>query len=382
MATVRRHRLVALAVTIPVLLAVGLLRFDAARIEHTVDAARAGGDCPKAVTALDRVWFGHHIADAPMTALGDNTIQACQRLTAAKEKLTIGRTGDTAALTAGFGGLAGVLARLPGHEKMVDTVLDGFLAGLPTTDPCHTAVVTDWLRQRPATHNTLDRAGEAIARTAPDALVGCGDQLMARQSWDPARVRYQQLLDQYPGHALSARAQEGVRQATLALELANVRGLLAGPTNGQPAYCSAPAQYSGAAPYGPGTNRTLLYGNDEFAGKLPAEWRATDAADAVLVVCAGTQEQGAAVRTCPYVSKDDPGKRANVTFRKVVIPVKAYELRTGRLVLDTKVELGGASCPPEISYLIHFGFDPSPPDQDVAPSDADVRAAFRPLITP
>jgi hypothetical protein len=57
---------------------------------------------------------------------------------------------------------------------------------------------------------------------------------VAGQNWDPARARYQQLLDQYPGHELTARAQEGVRQATLALELANVRGLLAGPTGASP----------------------------------------------------------------------------------------------------------------------------------------------------
>ncbi|MFG1622287.1 hypothetical protein [Kribbella sp. NPDC049227] len=44
-AAVRRKRLIALGVTVPILLVVGLLRFDASRIDGSVTGAREAGDC-------------------------------------------------------------------------------------------------------------------------------------------------------------------------------------------------------------------------------------------------------------------------------------------------------------------------------------------------
>ncbi|MEJ3746370.1 hypothetical protein WEI85_24150 [Actinomycetes bacterium KLBMP 9797] len=376
----RRQRLVALGVTVPVLLTVGFLRFDAARIERSVTDARRSGDCAQALTALERVEFGHRVADAPLTARGDRTIQACQRLQTARDKLTTALYGDTAALEAGFGDLASVLAEVPGHEKMVDVVLDGFLGGLPAEDPCHTVTVTDWLRQRQASDNVLDRSADIVPRTAPAALVGCGDDLMAANDWQTARTRYQQMLDQYPGDELTAKAQDGVKQATLAIELANVHELLEGPTSTQPEYCSNPARYSGAAPYGKGTNRALFYGNGEYTRRLPAKWRAADAAQAVLVVCAGEEEYGTPVRTCFYENKSLPQFPRAVTFHKVAIPVKVYELRTGKLVANRKVQIGGASCPRVLRYSYYYT-DLGPPSQVyVTASNADVQAGFKSLI--
>ncbi|WP_202918682.1 tetratricopeptide repeat protein [Saccharothrix deserti] len=380
---VRRQRLVALVVTVPVLLTVGFLRFDAARIERNVTEARGSGDCAQASAALGEVGLGHRVVDAPLTTRGDKTAEACRRLSVARERLTTSLTGDTDALAEGFNRLAPVLAELPGHEKMVDVVLDGFLAGLPAENPCHTVTVTDWLRQREASDNALDRSADVVPRTAPAALVGCGDALMAAKDWEAARTRYQQLLDQYPGHELAAKAQEGARQATLAIELANVRNLLRGPSSTQPAYCANPAQYSGAAPYGKGINRALIYGNDYYTNKFPAEWRAADAADAVLVVCVGKEEMGTPVQTCPYESKIFPEFPRDVTFRKIAIPVKVYELRTGKPVADTKVEIGGASCPEVLHYTSYGPTDLGPPGEvHVTPSDDDVRGAFVPLISP
>lgn len=148
-----------------------------------------------------------------------------------------------------------------------------------------------------------------------------------------------------PATGLTTRAQDGVTRATQAIELANVRGLLRGSGDGAlPAYCSEPAAYGAAAPYGPGTNRALFVGNGDFPGRLPAEWRAADAAEAVLVVCVGEQGPGAPVRTCPYTTDDD-GIPGNVTFHNIAVPLRAYELRTGNLVFDGRVEIGGASCP-------------------------------------
>ncbi len=380
---VRGQLLVALCVTLPVLLAVGLLRFDASGIEHSVADARHTGDCAKALSAQRGVWFGPRLADSPLTARGDRTVAACHRLQTAKDKLTTGLTGDADALDAGFDGLADVLATMPGHARMVDTVLDGFLRGLPAKNPCETAEVTDWLRHRQTSHNALDRSADVVPRTAPAALVGCADNLMDAKDWAKARTRYRQLLDQYPGDGRATEAKGGVRQATLAIELADVRDLLEGPSGTQPDYCAKPAKYSGAAPYRKGrTNRALFYGNDEYAGKLPADWRASDAAKAVLVVCLGEEDYGTSVDTCTYDSETSTGFPTDVTFHKIAIPVKAYELRTGERVLDTKVEIGGSSCPRTLSYTSYDDIDLGPPsEQYVNASKANVRAAFTSLIT-
>ncbi|HVV12593.1 hypothetical protein [Amycolatopsis sp.] len=378
---VRRQRSIALAVTIPVLIAVGLLRFDAAQIEKTVTTARAKGDCGQALSALDRVWVGHRVVDAPMTVRGETTAQACGRLREAYDHLTVGLSGDTVALTAGFADLSSVLAEYPGHEKMVDTVLDGFLGRLPAPDACRTAAVTDWLRQRPAGHNALDRAATAVPRVAPAALAGCGDALLAGQNWTDAQRRYQQLLDQYPGNELTGKAQDGVRRAGLALELADVTALLGGSAESAPQYCAAPGHYSAAAPYGKGVNHALVYGNTDYTSRLPADWKADGPGNAVLVLCTGDATYGTPTRTCGYNADDSTGGATDVTFHKIAIPVRAFELRTGNVVADTTVEIGGTSCPYFLSYTTFGDYDHGPgTDQYVDPSDDDIRAAFAPVI--
>jgi hypothetical protein len=376
----RRQRLIALGVTLPVLLAVGLLRFDASRIEASVTRARDHGDCAGALHAQGSVWFGDRVADAPLTARGDRTVKACHRLATARAQLATGLTGNTRALDEGFGTLASVLAE-PGNDATVRAVLDGFLDRLPVKDPCRTAAVTDWLRHRRPSHDTLDRSAATVTRTAPAALVGCGDDLMADHHWKRARTRYRQLLGQYPGDDLTARARQGAERATLSIELAHVRGLLGGSTDTQPAYCSTPAKYGGAPRYREGTNRALFFGNDTYTGKLPASWRATDAAHAVLVVCAGEEDHGTTVRTCPYESKIFTDFPTDVRFHKIAIPVKVYELRTGKLVDRRTVQIGGTSCPRKLRYTTYGPTDLGPPsDVYVHASTADVRAGFRPLI--
>ncbi|MFF6956332.1 hypothetical protein [Streptomyces sp. NPDC008317] len=232
-----RQRVIALAVLLPMLLVAGLLRLDASRTEGKVAAARRSGDCAQALRAQDGLWFGPRVADAPLTASGDRTVRACHRLGAARHELTTGLSGDTHALTAGFDGLAAVLADLPGHEKMVDTVLNGFLGRLPTKVPCDTVTVTDWLRQHKPGQGNLGRAAAVVPKTAPAALGGCGDDLMEAKEWAKARDRYQQQLDQYPGDRL-AKASSGVEQATLTIELDNVLTLLGTSTDTEPDYCS------------------------------------------------------------------------------------------------------------------------------------------------
>lgn len=370
-----KRRLLAFGVAVPVLLLVGLLRFDAGR---TVTEAQGSENCTQATAALDRVWWAHRVADAPAMARGDRTVEACRRLRTADAALTAGLTGYTGELRAGFDSLASVLAELPGHETMVGAVLDGFLAQLPTPDPCVTVTVTNWLRNRPSGPAVLDRAAAAVARTAPAALARCGDKLMVAEKWTDARARYWQLIAEYPKDPLVAGARDGARRATLPIELAHVRGLLSGSGGG---YCAKPAKYSGAAAYGKGTNRAMFLGNDEYTNKLPASWKTNDAARAVVVVCAEEKKYGTAVRTCPYEnSKTIRGFPAQVTFHKIGIPVRVYELRTGKLVANRTLQISGGSCPRLLRYTTYIT-DLGPPSQVyVSASTGNVRAAFRPLV--
>ncbi|SMD22807.1 tol-pal system YbgF family protein [Kibdelosporangium aridum] len=373
--SVRWPRTVALLIAVPVLVGIGYMRFDAASIEDRITEARDSGDCGKAQSALDMIWFGHHVVDGPMTVRGERTAQACARLADTKGALEVAASKrDTQGLRSSYDELGAVLTDLPGHDRMVSTVLDGFLDSLSGREPCDVAELADWLRQRPASNNLLDRSADVLPKIAPAALVGCGDKRAEARDWAAAKARYQQMLDQYPGHELTAKAQEGVKQATLGLELQNLARLGKG-------YCKTPVVYSGAAPYAKGaTNRAVVYHDDDFDDmyikKLPAEWQA-DNSQAVMVVCIGEREAGAPVRTCPYRDRSD-GRVRNVTFSKMAYPVKAYELRTGNLVADTRVEIAGAACPPTVTS---FG-DNDPLRMVVEPSDSDIRAAFAPVFTP
>lgn len=388
----RGRRLVALGVALPVLLTVGLLRYDVSRIGQSVTGARERGDCAGVLSAQDGVWFAHRIADAPLTARGDMAVRACDRLRTARTELATALTGDTDALEKGFGTLASVLAQ-PGNDKTVEAALNGFLAGLPAKDPCDTVTVTDWLRDRERSHDVLDRSADTATRTAPAALVGCGDELMEDSSWKEARDNYEQLLDQYSGNDLADQARKGARKATLSIELANVRSLLTETTDTEntdgtesqlPEYCSSPAQYSGAKPRGKGTNRALFYNAGEYdtdySLDLPDSWHADEPTDAVLVVCMGETTYGDSVEMCPYRDRDS-GERTYVTFYKVAIPVQVYELRTGKLVADRTIQINGTSCPATLTYESYSGLEPiTPIGEYVKASESDVKDAFRPLV--
>ncbi|WP_033294208.1 hypothetical protein [Amycolatopsis jejuensis] len=364
----RTHRIIALVVTVLVFAAVGVLRFDAARIDNAIAEARRAGDCPAATRAVDRFWLGDRTANAPLVASERPTVEACRRLETAAAELTAALDGQPA-VPAAFAQLRSVLHDLPGHETMATTTLDAFLRRLPTKNACTTASITDLLPTSPLpARPTIDRIG-------PPAYLACGDRHLSDQDWPGARTWYQRLVDRYPANPLTPKAKDGITRATQAQELATVRDLIQRGT-----YCTTPAKYSAAPPYGPGTNRALFHGEDEYTAKFPPEWRAPDAAQAVLVVCLGAAEDGTPVRTCPYENKTFPEFPTNVTFHKIAIPLKAYELRTGAAVVDTKVEIGGASCPKVLeyeSYIRDFG---PPGDVRVAPSDDDIRAAFTGVV--
>lgn len=375
----RGQRVGALAVTVVVLLTAVLLRVDAYGIEDRVNEAREGGDCATAVATQHEVWWGHRLAGAPVVEPGEAVVEACHRLERAASTLAgAARDGNIEDLERGFGMLAGVLSE-PGNEQTVRATLNAFLDGLPTGDACHTADIAGWLRDRERTRDVLDRSADTAARTEPGALSACGDDLMAEDAWPQARARYQDLLDEYPDDTRTDRARSGVRKATLAIELDQVRNLIESTSDAESGYCDSPARYSGAPPYRKGFNRALFLGDTEYTGRLPGDWRTGDPAKAALVVCADTAENGAAVETCYY--KNDKSKYFpyEVTFHKAKIPLKVYELRTGKRIDPRSVQISGSSCPRSL-YYEYYTYDLGPGDQFVTPSKSDVKNAFRPVV--
>ncbi|MCE7008141.1 hypothetical protein LWC34_35785 [Kibdelosporangium philippinense] len=371
-APVRWPRVIALLIAVPVLTSVAYARFDAASIEDNITEARDSGDCPKAQSALDRIWFGHYVVDGPMAVRSENTAAACARLLETARALQVATSeSDTRGLQAAYRELDAIRTDLPGHDMMVGTVLNGFTERVSDRDPCGISEITDWLRRRPASNNLLDRPADIVPRIAPAALVACGDDRARNNDWNGAKERYQQLLDQYPGHELTAKAQEGATKAKQSLELIHVSSLGA-------KYCQTPAAYSGAPAYTKGTaNRAVIHHtdnlNDGYIKKLPQDWQA-DTSQAALVVCIGEREAGAPIRTCRYRILSN-GQVRNVTFSKTAYSVKGYELRTGNLVIDTRVEFGGAVCPQTVTV---FGDQSRMPAE---PADSDIVAAFAPIFT-
>ncbi|MEU5696488.1 hypothetical protein [Actinosynnema sp. NPDC020468] len=377
----RRQRLIALAAAVPVVLFVGLLRFDAAGVERDVDDARAAGDCTAAVSAVDRLWFGHRLANAPLTARGQATVEACDAIAGAERELQSSVAGGVPLLQSGFKSLTGALADHPGYERVVDHVVDRFVAKLPLTNPCDTRALTTWLRTREAQGNPLDRAAEVVPGVEPTAMLQCGDALMARESFTEARQRYQELLDVYPKHELAPKAAEGVQKAVWAIELANVRSLLGSPS-GTSRYCATPAPYSAAAPYGAqNPNRAWISGTNKHTDRLPGDWKVDDVAKATVVLCAEAPRDGSVKETCNYLFNGVFSGSKDVSFHRVAIPVRLYELKTGRLITTTTVEIDGESCPAVVKYTTRSVLDTGPAsDMTVTPSDADITTAFNSLI--
>ncbi|WBB59526.1 hypothetical protein O7599_28775 [Streptomyces sp. WMMC500] len=429
----RRDRLVALLVAAPVILACTALRLDASRIEGNAADAHRADKCAEAVSDLDGLWFGHRLADAPLTARAEESTEACELLlkaerqaagdrvrgartlkayaehpgalwdgaadqradlllAEARDELEAGLTGDTDALSAGFGHLSTVLDEFDGGDDSggedrggdVDDRLDEFLGALPTDDACQTKEVTDWLGAYEAGDDGLARAADVVPEVAPAAMVDCGDKLMADDTWKQARTQYEQLLDEYPDHELAGAAEAGVERADLAIQLDKVRGLLEpGPYGEKPGYCDNPAPYRGAKAYrGDGPHRAMLIGQSKHRAKLPSSWLAKDPKDAVAIICAGGSKHGATVANCPYESDLAVGGVQNVAFKNREIPVRVYELRTGKLAKKTTVEIGGSSCPAVLEYT-YYGVDAGPPSEVyVTSSESDVRAGYESLIYP
>ncbi|MCW2140825.1 tetratricopeptide repeat protein [Actinoplanes cyaneus] len=373
-----RQRIVGVAAAVAVLLVLGLLRVQAGGIGQAVTDAKANGDCTHALEKLDKVWLGLRIANAPLAAKDDDTVTACHELNQAQEKLKAGlSSADTTELNNGFTQLNSVLAGKPGHERMTDKVLDQFLAGLPVSDACDTVKITRWLGDRAKSGNSLDRSADVVPQHEPAAMLGCADSYMTAKSWDSAKGAYQQLINTYPNDPNKGRAEEGIAKAELAIELDTLRERTTGSS---PSYCENPSKYSAAKAYGKGTNKAMVFGNDTQSDRLPGAWKTTDPEAANLILCVSSDSQGAAVRTCDYRGSLGTG-RYPVTFHKVKVTVKGYEIRSGRLIINQTLQFGGSSCPSTVRYTSTLGTDFGPPrHMEVTVNAADVRGQFQKLI--
>src|SRR5690606_32657383 len=184
------------------------------------------------------------------------------------------------------------------------------------------------------------------------------------------RNRYEQLLEEYPDSEYADAARKGLKRANRAIRLQEVENSINSGT-----YCQDPMKYEGAPAPRKGLNKSQFLNNEDYSEQFPGRWRAPSTEKTVLIVCLGAAKRGEAVRTCPYRSYAD-GKNFSVTFHKIAVPVEVFELRTGKRVRKKTVQISGSSCPETIR------FDYVPPSHlDVVPSEADVRRAFKPLIT-
>ncbi|MBZ9645845.1 hypothetical protein, partial [Streptomyces sp. PSKA30] len=128
-------------------------------------------------------------------------------------------------------------------------------------------------------------------------------------------------------------------------------------------------------------NRAMFLGDTEYTDELPGDWRTSDPTKAALVVCADTAKNGAAVETCYYENDLSEYLPHEVTFYKVKIPLKVYELRTGKRVDPHEVQISGGSCPSVLHYEYYGTYDYGPGSEEfVSTAKSDVRDAFWPVV--
>lgn len=424
-ATITWQRVGTSVLAVVVLGAFVIVRLDVnGRADH-VDTAHARGDCARALSIADDVGFWQRIGDGPVADGILDSVEACRlvqlaRAQAGTDRLLAAETmasyerrpdalwtdarryredllldqarddlragladADQPAMDKGFDLLATLRAEFPNRQEDTDDVLAGFLAGLPTDDACHTVDVTDWIVEQDAETADLDRARTVAAEVTPLALLTCAGTLLAANNPTGARARYQQLLDTYPDDPGVPRARRGVTLATWAIQLNEVRALVRTTYPDElPAYCTNPRPYGAARPYtGRGTFPAMVFGQDAQRKILPGGWRANDPKNASLIICAGETEYGDVARTCTYYKNSGFGAPVPVSFHKRKIPVRVYELRTGRKLADFGLQINGAACRPEfLDYSHPVGIDTGPGPQYVQSSHEDIRAAYRTVV--
>jgi hypothetical protein len=377
-------RWIGLVPTVVVLLAVASLRVNAASVAASLDEARARGDCPGAVLAQQRSWLGSRLADAPAATDADDTLEACRRLQDARDRLSVALSPNIRQLGTAYSEIRWVLRSLPGHERMVEVALDDFIARLPAQDGSAATEIIEWIGAQPVLDDPLRRLADTATELAPTALVSCGDSLRSRADFTGATDRYQEVLARFPATAQSEHARQGLIAAAAGQQDGDTRR---DTRRRLDLYCDAPFAYPPAPAVAPGINRAKFfdyyyyyyyYYYYFYAPGSFADWEIDDITQAALVVCFDGRQRGSAAQTCSYVS----GARTHsVTFYRAAFPVRVYELRTGRTLLDSRPEVGDPTCPDELTSR-RSSPTGGPPDQDVEVSDSDIVAVLREVLGP
>lgn len=370
----RRRRHIALGAMVLAVLVLGVsLRYQAAEVAAEVESARSDGDCVAVRTAQGGLSFFVRASNAPLAAEGEQTVDACDRLDEAADLMERGLAGNLVAAKKGFAALD---AARPGDGALARSALDKFLRGLDSHGPCVIASATDWLSGHDKKSALRERASDVADRKAPAALSKCGDSHMKAEQWAKARKSFQDLIADHPRSSFTDHARKELTQAKREIQLERVESRL-----DDGSYCAKPLAYEAAKAYGKGENRALFaYGNgEEHIKDLPGKWKTADAREATMIVCTGEPSDGEVVATCPYTKDDAPQVSFNASWAKVKIPVKVYELRTGKVVADRSVQIGGTSCPFRYKTFQN-PLAGSTITESVWPSASDVRKAFAPLL--
>jgi hypothetical protein len=412
-ATRTRQRIGAGVLAVVVLGAFVVVRVDVDGRADDMDTAHVRGDCGLVLSVVDGVGFWQRIGDGPVAdgmldaadacrlvqraraqartdrVLAADTMASYARLPQARwtgahryrEDLLLDQAGDdlrtglttVTQLDSGFVLLTGLRSEFPDRRGDANALLDEFLAGLRKNNACHTVEVVDWIAGQHADTAELDRARAVAVAFAPTALLSCADSRLAAGDPTVARTHYQRFVGTYPDDPGVSRAKRGVTLAGWAIQLGEVRALTHTTYPDEiPAYCKHPKPYGAAPRYtGHGTFRAMIFGQDTMRNNLPRGWRSPDPKSAAIVVCAGATQFGGTTQTCPYTSSSGGGGVSYVSFHRQKVPVRVYEVRTGRRVANRALEIGGAGCP-----QIIFGSGP----QYVSSSREDIRAAYRSLI--
>lgn len=368
-----RARRIGVASAVVVLLAVVSLRTNAGFVAASFDDARARGDCPAAELARQRAWLGTRVADAPSAAEADDTLEACRQLQGVRDRLEKALAPDIGQLSAAYRETRQVLVSFPHNERIVDAALADFVARLTGQEGCAGADVAEWLGGQPVQDDPLGRLSDTAADLTPAALVGCGDELRSRADFAGATARYQQVLDGYPGAPQAEQARQGLAAAATGQQDLDARQRIT-------RYCDEPFGYPPAPAVGPGINRAIIFDGSRFlSAKYLVEWAIQEPTQAVLVVCIGSRENGSAGQTCDYVW---PGGEGPVTFYRAAFPVRVYELRSGRELFDSKVQIGNATCVNTIDYETFGPFLGRPYDQYAEVTGPEVSAALVRALQP
>jgi hypothetical protein len=407
-------RSVVLAIAAFMLVAVLLVRTDAARILEEASDAHREGDCAQARATLDEIDAAHRIVNNGVAVEAQAQVEACELLvdidsvsavqqehiSTIKEYLDhpgalweavgirraellmeVALTDGSLALKAeaAFQQLDRTLGDEPSLEEEAAELLASFLTGLDMDlSSCDMMAVNEWAAAQKSEQEALNAASATAAAQVPTLMVDCARDTVA-VSLDDGIEQYQRFLEAYPDHELAALAQEELSAAETARAQAQEHEeVYAHLTTG--VYCDDPIAMPQAGSYdGVEHGSVWLIGREEVREAFMAELHPGSEADATAVVCVSGPEYGSLLQTCHYFGGIGGGGQVDLYANEFQIEV--FALRTGERVESYSVEIGG-TCPGSIDYTYDFTDSTSTfPESIAAPYDArDLTPLFERLF--